>query len=111
MGSAKSSGKLDLSRRSAIRCWRLRLRSVIIRFTRNPSVKLVFSLLSTNETPHNAEGFRVFSFYAAECRIGHACLGARLLIRKYGVCRQNPIGSNTLGSIPGPHQSGRPGMI
>jgi hypothetical protein len=31
-------------------------------------VKLVFSLLDTNETPKNAEGFRVFYFTPREAR-------------------------------------------
>jgi hypothetical protein len=36
---------------------------------------MVLRVVDTNETPQNAEGFRVFSFYAAECNSGDASLG------------------------------------
>jgi hypothetical protein len=38
---------------------------------------MVLRVVDTNETPQNAEGFRVFSFYAAECNSGDASLGIR----------------------------------
>src|SRR6267142_4311225 len=85
MGCCRSSGKLNLSSRFTILRWRARLRLVIIPFTRNPSVKLVFSLLDTNETPQNAEGFRVFSFYAVQSRLGYASLGTRPLPLAFSV--------------------------
>jgi hypothetical protein len=61
MGRSMSSGKLNLSSRSKILRWRARLRLVIIPFTRNPSVKKVLGVFDNNQTPENAEGFRVFS--------------------------------------------------
>src|SRR5579864_7987184 len=75
MGCSRSSGKLNLSSRPKILRWRARLRLVIIPFTRNPSVKVVDRFFSTNQTPQNGEGFRVFSFFQILPDVGYASLG------------------------------------
>src|SRR5579872_1164954 len=89
MGCSRSSGKLNLSSRPKILHWRARLRLVIIPFTRNPSVKVVDRFFSTNQTPQNAEGFRVFSFFQILPDVGYASLGARDQLEKISPIRAN----------------------